>query len=86
MPLLCDILPLRAPSDSFIYAGAPSPAARSWLVRFDFGCLAWGRDAISIGAGMASCEETDCGLSQELDGLKDGVLAKKSKLAVFSGK
>lgn len=32
------MLPLRAPYDSFMGTAMPAPAARSWLVRFDFGC------------------------------------------------
>lgn len=48
--LLCEMLPLRPPMGSKEYP-VPS-AARSWLVRFDFGWCARGLEVISIGAGI----------------------------------
>lgn len=54
IPLLCEMLLLRAPYDSFIVGiTMPPPAARSWLVRLDLGCPdCCGRDVISIGTGI----------------------------------
>lgn len=52
IPLLCETLLLRPPKGS---KGQPAPsAARSWLVRFDFGWCARGLEVMSIGAGILS--------------------------------